>query len=69
MKTEIYDADPFTNDKTEHFITLDTDYRFEQRDEFFLTTKDGARIKVRVIYVRLEITASGLERELIVMKL
>jgi hypothetical protein len=34
-----------------------------------LTTKGGARIKVRVTYVRLEVTASGLERELIVMKL
>lgn len=69
MKTEIYEADPFTNNKTEHFVTLDTEYRFEQRDEFFLTTKAGKRIKVRVTYVRLEVTASGMTRELIVMKL
>ena len=69
MKTEIYEADPFTNNKTAHFLTLDTDYRFEPRDEFFLTTEKGQRMKVRVTYVRVEVSAAGLRRELIVMKL
>lgn len=69
MKTEIYEADPFTNQKTAHFLTLDTDYRFEQRDEFFLTTDKGQKLKVRVTYVRVEVSPSGLRRELIVMKL
>jgi hypothetical protein len=69
VKTEIYEADPFTNQKTAHFLTLDTDYRFEPRDEFFLTTEKGQKLKVRVTYVRVEVSASGLRRELIVMKL
>lgn len=69
MKTEIYEADPFTNNKTAHFLTLDTDYRFEQRDEFFLTTDKGQKLKVRVTYVRVEVSPAGLRRELIVMKL
>jgi hypothetical protein len=69
VKTEIYEADPFTNQKTAHFLTVDTDYRFEQRDEFFLTTEKGQKLKVRVTYVRVEVSPSGLRRELIVMKL
>lgn len=69
MKTEIYEADPFTNQKTAHFLTVETDYRFEQRDEFFLTTDKGQKLKVRVTYVRVEVSPTGLRRELIVMKL
>jgi hypothetical protein len=69
MRTEIYEADPFTNNKMGHFLTLETDYRFEPRDEFFLTTEKGQRLKVRVTHVRVEVAAAGLRRELIVMKL
>ena len=69
MKTAIYEADPFTNNKTRLFLTVDTDYRFEHREEFFLTTNEGERFKVRVTYIRLEVTASGMRRELTVMKL
>jgi len=69
VKTEIYEADPFTNQKTAHFLTVETDYRFEQRDEFFLTTDKGQKLKVRVTYVRVEVSPTGLRRELIVMKL
>jgi hypothetical protein len=69
MKTEIYEADPFTNAKTQRFLTLDTDYRFEPREEFFLTTDKGQRIKVRITFVRLEVAPDGMRRELIVMKL
>jgi hypothetical protein len=69
MKTEIYEADPFTNAKSAHFLTIDTDYRFEPREEFFLTTERGQRIKVRITHVLLDVSANGIKRELIVMKL
>jgi len=69
VQTEIYEADPFTNAKTAHFLTLDTDYRFEPREEFFLTTAKGQKIKVRITHVRLEVSGAGMRRELIVMKL
>ena len=69
MKTEIFEADPFTNNKTDRFLTVDTDYRFEPRDELYLTTEKGQHIKVRVTYVRIEVSPLGARRELIVMKL
>jgi hypothetical protein len=69
VHTEIYEADPFTNAKTNHFLTIESDYRFEPREEFFLTTEKGERMKVRVTHVRLEVGKAGMRRELIVMKL
>lgn len=69
MRTEIYEADPFTNAKTNHVLTIESDYRFEPREEFFVTTERGERFKVRVTHVRLEVAKTGMRRELIVMKL
>jgi hypothetical protein len=69
VRTEIFEADPFTNARTTHFLTVETDYRFEQREEFFLTTDQGQRFKVRITHLRLEVTPNGIHRELIVMKL
>jgi hypothetical protein len=69
MRTEIYEADPFTGTKTEHFLTLDTDYRFEARDELFLTLASGKKLKVRVTHVRVEVSPQGLRREIVVQRL
>jgi len=65
MQTEIYESDPFTGRKGPRLGALDSDYRFERNDEFFL--KSG---KYRVIMVRLDIADSGgMRRELHVLKL
>lgn len=69
MRTEIFEADPFSGTKSKQYLTIETDYRFEARDEIFLTLTDGKRIKVRVTHVRVEVAADGLRRELIVAPL
>ena len=68
LKTEIYEADPFTSRKGKLLATFDSDYRLERQDELFL---DGAEkaIKVRVIHVALRLSGGELQRELLVMQL
>ena len=68
MRTEIYEADPFGGGKGQHLATIDSDYRFEAKDEFFLTA-GGRRLKVRITHVRLEWDGSALKRELMALKL
>lgn len=68
MHTEIHESDPFTARKSALLATLDTDYRFERNDEMFLTV-DGKRVKVRIINVVVELTARGLRRELLALRL
>jgi hypothetical protein len=65
MKTEIYEADAFTGRKGARLGELDSDYRFERNDEFFL--KGGG--KYRIIMVRMDISDGVMRRELHVMKL
>jgi hypothetical protein len=65
MKTEIFESDPFTGRKGPSLGGVDSDYRFERNDEFFL--KSG---KYRVIMVRLDIADGGsMRRELHVLKI
>jgi hypothetical protein len=54
LKTEVYEADPFTSHKGKLLATLD---RAEKA------------IKVRVIHVALRLSGGELERELLVMRL
>ena len=72
MKTEIYESDPFTARKGAHLGSIDTDYRFERNDEFFLKGSAGSH-KYRVIFVRIEIDSGvdggRMRRELQVLKL
>jgi hypothetical protein len=68
MQTEIFESDPFSGTKGTHLATIDTDYRFEARDEMFLNT-GSARLKVRITHVRLEWDGRALRRELLAMKL
>lgn len=69
MKTSIYEADPFSGSKGEHYLTLDTDYRFEKNDEVWLEVK-GRRLKIRVTWVHVTVRENGeMERELLGMKL
>ena len=69
MKTSIYEADPFSGSKGEHYLTIDTDYRFEKNDEVWLET-GGRRMKIRVTWVHVTVRENGeMERELLGMKL
>lgn len=68
MHTEIYESDPFTARRGTHLGSLDSDYRFERNDEFFLKVGSGQH-KYRVILVRLEIDGGQVRRELHVLKI
>lgn len=69
MKTSIYEADPFSGSKGEHYLTIDTDYRFEKNDEVWLET-GGRRMKIRITWVHVTVRENGdMERELLGMKL
>ena len=68
MKTEIYEADPFTSHKGKLLATFDSDYRLERQDELFLDRVEKA-IRVRVINVALRLSGGELQRELLVMRL
>jgi hypothetical protein len=68
LKTEIYEADPFTSRKGKLLATFNSDYRLERQDELFINGADKS-IKVRVINVALRLVGGELERELLVMKL
>jgi hypothetical protein len=68
LKTEIYEADPFTSRKGKLLTTFDSDYRFERQEEFFIDGPEKAT-KVRVIGVLLRLSGGELQRELLVMRL
>lgn len=65
MKTEFYEADPFTMAKDKLVLSVDTDYRFEKQEEFFI---DG-RGKYRVAYVVIRHGQGGFSREILLVKL
>ncbi|MCS7003568.1 MAG: hypothetical protein NZ518_12025 [Dehalococcoidia bacterium] len=68
MRTEIYEADPFSGARGKTLATIDTDYRFEKNDEVFLET-GGASIKLRITAVRVRIKGDTITRELVGLKL
>lgn len=68
MRTEIYEADPFTSRKTVSIMTIDTDYRFEKGDEFVLE-RDGRTSAWRVMQVRVFISGTTLHREIAALRL
>lgn len=68
MRTEIYEADPFSAQRGTHLATLDTDYRFEKGDEFFIEAERG-RMKVRILQVVVRVKGQDLSRELLVLRL
>jgi hypothetical protein len=68
MKTEFFDADPFSGSKGEHYVTIDSDYRWEKGDELWLET-DGCRVKVRITWVNMTVKDGVVTRELLGLKL
>ena len=70
MDTEIYESDPFTAKKQNLLASLSTEYRFQKGDEVYVHKKDGKRLKVRLIDVRVHIQDDGrLTRELLALTL
>jgi hypothetical protein len=70
MKTSFYEADPFSGSKGEHYITIDTDYRWEKGDEVWIEAGGGKRVKLRVTWVNLTVNADGsVTRDLLGLKL
>lgn len=70
METEIYESDPFTAKKQNLLVRLSSDYRFQKGDEVYIHQKDGRRIKVRLIDVRVHIQDDGrLTREMLALNL
>lgn len=69
MKTDIYDADAFSGRKGDHLCTIDSDYRWEKGDEFWVEAPSG-RVKLRVTWVNVTVHKDGaVTRELLGLKL
>ncbi len=70
MKTDFYEADPFSGSKGEHYCTIDSDYRWEKGDEVWIETGGRGRIKLRVTWVNVTVGANGVvTRDLLGLKL
>jgi len=68
VKTEFYEADPFSGSKGEHRVTIDSDYRWEKGDEVWIENK-GTRVKLRVTWVNVTVKDGVVSRELLGLKL
>ncbi|MEX0782231.1 MAG: hypothetical protein WD557_06240 [Dehalococcoidia bacterium] len=70
MKTDFYEADPFSGSKGEHYCTIDSDYRWEKGDEVWIETSARGRIKMRITWVNVTVDGSGVvTRDLLGLKL
>ena len=68
MKTSFYEADAFTGSKGEHWLTIESDYRWEKGDELWLET-NGKRAKFRISWVNVTVTEDEVTRDLLGLKL
>jgi hypothetical protein len=69
MKTDFYEADPFSGSKGEHYCTIDSDYRWEKGDEVWIESGKG-RIKLRITWVNVTVGQNGVvTRDLLGLKL
>jgi hypothetical protein len=69
MKTEFYEADPFGGSKGKHYLTIESDYRWEKGDEVWLETAEG-KVFVRITWVHVTVHENGeVSRELLGLKL
>jgi len=68
VKTEFYDADPFSGSKGDHLCTIDSDYRWEKGDEVWIETA-GRRVKIRITWVNVTVADGVVSRELLGLKL
>ena len=68
MRTDFYDADPFSGSKGAHLCTIDTDYRWEKGDEVWVEA-GGTRVKLRITWVNVTVADGVVSRELLGLKL
>ena len=69
METSFHEADEFSGGKGRHYLTIDSDYRWEKGDEVWLET-DGGPVKLRLTWVVVKVGADGtLTRELLGLRL
>lgn len=68
MKTDFFEADPFSGSKGEHYVTIESDYRWEKGDEAWIETS-GRRVKIRVTWVVVTVKDGVVSRELLGLKL
>ena len=45
MKTSFYEADQFTGAKGKHYLTINSDYRWEKGDEVWVEEPSGEKTK------------------------
>ena len=70
MKTSFYEADQFTGVKGKHYLTINSDYRWEKGDEVWVEESTGKRSKLRITWVVVNVTADGVvERELLGLRI
>ena len=69
MKTEFYEADEFSGKKSRHYVTIESDYRWEKGDEVWIEA-DGERLKLRITWVVVNVAENGqVTRELLGLRL
>ena len=68
MKTEFYESDPFSPQKADLLLSLDTDYRFVKGDELVIETETRTT-KVRVMDVRINVKSGVISREILAFRL
>ena len=70
MQTSFYEADQFTGSKGKHYLTINSDYRWEKGDEVWMEESTGERSKLRITWVIVNVTADGVvERELLGLRI
>jgi hypothetical protein len=68
MKTSFYEADAFTGSKGDHYVTIESDYRWEKGDEVWLDNA-GKRVKLRITWVNVTVKDGVPTRDLLGLKL
>ena len=68
MRTDFYEADPFSGSKGPHLATIESDYRWEKGDEVWIEVA-GRRTKIRLSWVNVTVKDGIVSRELLGLKL
>jgi hypothetical protein len=68
VKTDFFNADPFSGIKGDHLCTIESDYRWEKGDEVWVEAA-GTRVKIRITWVNVTVADGVVSRELLGLKL
>jgi len=68
VRTDFYEADPFSGSKGPHLATIESDYRWEKGDEVWIEVA-GRRTKIRLSWVNVTVKDGIVSRELLGLKL